>query len=189
MKGVNMLVFTGCVGALLIYAVWMYNLLIRGRVLIGEAWSGVDVQLKRRSDLVPRLVEVVKGYARHERITFENVAALRQQLTGVTDMAHRARVEGGLTGALRTIFAVGEAYPDLKADNNFLELQQALIQVEDDIQLARRYFNGTVREQNVRLESFPGNLIAGIFGFVRREFFELESATERTAPVVTALSK
>jgi LemA protein len=159
----------------LVYAAVVYNSLVRTRQMANEAWSGIDVQLKRRSELVPNLVEVVKGYAGHERTVLEEVTQRRGAARALPegDVAGRARAEGALTAALGHLFALAENYPDLKASNNFLELQRQLSSLENELQMARRYYNGTVRNLNVLVQSFPSNLIAGLFGFGTREFFQL----------------
>ena len=163
------------VAAALVYIVVAYNSLVRTRQMANEAWSGIDVQLKRRSDLVPNLVAAVKGYAAHERSVLEEVTQLRGAARGVPegDVAARAQAEGALSAALGKLMAVAENYPDLKASSNFLELQQQLSDLENELQMARRYYNGTVRNLNVMVQSFPSNLIAGLFGFAPREFFQL----------------
>ena len=163
------------VAAALVYIVVAYNSLVRTRQMANEAWSGIDVQLKRRSDLVPNLVAAVLGYAAHERSVLEEVTQLRGTARGVPegDVAARAQAEGALSAALGKLMAVAENYPDLKASSNFLELQQQLSDLENELQMARRYYNGTVRNLNVMVQSFPSNLIAGLFGFTPREFFQL----------------
>jgi len=168
------------------YAVAMYNRLVRSRQMAAEGWSGIDVQLKRRSDLIPNLVEAVKGYAGHERATLEEVTELRKQAqtTPSDDVAGRAQVEGLLSGAIGRLLAIVENYPDLKASQNFLQLQASLASIEDEIQMARRYYNGATRELNVMVESFPSNLVAGMFGFSRGAFFETDEAS-RAVPEVS----
>jgi LemA protein len=163
------------VAAALVYAIVVFNQLVRTRQMANEAWSGIDVQLKRRSDLVPNLVDSVKGYAAHERSVLEEVTQLRGAARALPagDVAARAQAEGALSAALGNLFAVAENYPDLKASNNFLELQQQLSSLENELQMARRYYNGTVRNLNVLVQSFPSNLIAGLCGFGPRDFFEL----------------
>ncbi len=170
----------------IVYAIVVFNGLVRTRQMANEAWSGIDVQLKRRSDLVPNLVEAVKGYAAHERNVLEQVTELRGQARALPsdDVARRAQAEGALSVALGKLIALAENYPDLKASSNFLELQQQLSALEDEIQMARRYYNGTVRNLNVLVQSFPSNLIAGLFGFGRRDYFEIADATDRAVPQV-----
>jgi len=153
-----------------------YNKMVQSRIHVKEAWSGIDVQLKRRHDLIPNLVEAVKGYMKHEQGLLEKVTELRTQAINSSDIKSRADAEGGLTQALKSIFAVAEAYPDLKANQNFLSLQQSLSSVEDEIQLSRRYYNGTVRNYNIAIQSFPGNIIAGAFHFQAEEFFQADEA-------------
>jgi LemA protein len=170
----------------IVYAVVVYNGLVRTRQMANEGWSGIDVQLKRRSDLVPNLVETVKGYAAHERNVLEQVTELRGQARALPsdDVTRRAQVEGALSMALGKLMALAENYPDLKASGNFLELQQQLSTLEDELQMARRYYNGTVRNLNVLVQSFPSNLIAGLFGFGQRDYFEISDAAERAVPKV-----
>jgi len=164
--------------------VYYYNALVKVRQLMKEAASGVDVQLKRRHDLIPNLVEIVKGYVIHENNVFEDVARLRTQASKSTTLKESAGAENQLTKGLRTIFALAENYPDLKADQHFIQLHDSLIEVENELQLARRYFNGTVRDLNVLTQSFPSNIAANIFHFNPEEFFEIETATERQTPQV-----
>jgi LemA protein len=173
------------VAATVIYVAVAYNNLVRTRQMANEAWSGIDVQLKRRSDLVPNLVEIVKGYAGHERSVLEDVTRLRGVARAVPadDVASRAQAEGALSLALGKLVALAENYPDLKASGNFLELQQELSQLETELQMARRYYNGAVRNQNVLVQSFPSNLIAGLFGFEQRQYFEVSDA-DRAVPEI-----
>jgi LemA protein len=156
----------------------MYNSLVQLRVRCDSAWSDIDVQLKRRHDLIPNLVETVKGYAAHEKGTFENIAKFRSQAMQATAPADRAAAENQLTGALKSLFAVAENYPELKASEEFTQLQGSLNQTEDGIQNSRRYYNAVVRDLNTKIQSFPTNLIAGMFGFTQRQFFET-AATDR----------
>ena len=174
------------VAAVVVYAVVVFNGLVRTRQMANEAWSGIDVQLKRRSDLVPNLVDAVKGYAAHERGVLQEVTELRAAARALPagDVAARAQAEGALSGALGKLFALAENYPDLKASANFLELQPQLSDLENELQMARRYYNGTVRNLNVLVQSFPSNLIAGLIGFAQRDYFELADAAERAAPQV-----
>lgn len=161
-----------------IFAIVLYNRLVKARQMAAEGWSGIDVQLKRRADLIPNLVDTVKGYAGHERALFERITSLRTEVARVAegDVAGRGKVEGALSGALGRLMAVAEAYPDLKASDNFKELQTALAAVEDEIQMARRYYNGAVRNFNVLVQSFPSNIVAQSFGFGMRDFFEADDA-------------
>lgn len=178
------LVLLALVVAILLWAILLYNGLVRMRNMVQEAWSGIDVQLKRRTDLIPNLVSTVKGYAEHEKGTLEEVIRLRglaQNAQGVGETAH---AQGLLGAALGKLFALAESYPDLKANANFAQLQATLGEIEEQVQLARRYYNGAVRNLNIAVESFPSNLIAGRFGFEKAEFFELESPSERAVPKV-----
>ena len=170
--------------ALLLWAVLIYNGLVRMRSMVEEAWSGIDVQLKRRTDLIPNLVATVKGYAEHEKGTLEEVIRLRGLAQNAQGVGETAKAQGLLGAALGKLFALAESYPDLKANANFAQLQASLGEIEDQIQLARRYYNGAVRNLNIAVESFPSNLVAGRFGFVKAEFFELESPAERAVPKV-----
>jgi len=167
-----------------IAVVGIYNGLVQLRVRADNSWSDIDVQLKRRHDLVPNLVETVKGYATHERGTFENVARSRSAAMSATSAADRAQAEGQLTQALRGLLAVAEAYPDLKANTQFQSLQQSLAELEDALQNSRRYYNAVVRDLNTRIQSFPSNIVAGMFQFHPRQFFEIADATERAVPSV-----
>ena len=172
--------------AVVLYAIIMFNSLVRTRQMANEAWSGIDVQLKRRSELVPNLVESVKGYAAHEQSVLEEVTRLRDVAREVRadDVAGRAQAERAFSTAIGKLVALAENYPALKASANFLELQHELSNLEDELQMARRYYNGTVRNQNVLVQSFPGNLVAGLFGFTVRDYFELSDATQRDVPQV-----
>jgi LemA protein len=156
----------------------MYNSLVQLRVRCDSAWSDIDVQLKRRHDLIPNLVETVKGYAAHEKGTFENIAKFRSQAMQAITPADKAAAENQLTGALKSLFAVAENYPQLRASEEFTQLQRSLSQTEDSIQNSRRYYNAVVRDLNTKIQSFPTNLIAGMFGFTQRQFFET-AATDR----------
>lgn len=168
------------------YVVFIYNGLVKARQMAEEAWSGIDVQLKRRADLIPNLIETVKGYAAHEKETLEKVVELRNRAQAVPagNVAGRAEAEGMLSQALGRLFALAEAYPDLKANQNFAELQRSLETIEGEIQMARRYYNGAARDLNVRVESFPSNLVAGKFGFEKREYFEIANDADRAVPAV-----
>ncbi|MGO4352190.1 LemA family protein [Rhizobium sp. RAF36] len=169
-----------------LYAIFIYNGLVRARQMAEEAWSGIDVQLKRRADLIPNLIETVKGYATHEKSTLEEVVALRNKAQAVPagDVAGRAQAEGLLGAALGRVIALAEAYPDLKANTNFAELQTSLETMESEIQMARRYYNGAARDLNVKVESFPSNLVAGQFGFQKKEYFEITNEADRAVPTV-----
>ena len=159
----------------------MYNSLVQLRVRSDNAWSDIDVQLKRRHDLIPNLVETVQGYATHEKGTFEDIAKFRSMAMQATAPADKAAAENQLTGALKSLFAVAENYPDLKASAEFTQLQGSLNEVEDTIQNARRYYNAVVRDLNTKIQSFPTNLLAGMFGFQQKQFFEVDAADK--APV------
>ena len=162
----------------------MYNSLVGLRVRADSAWSDIDIQLKRRHDLIPNLVETVRGYAGHEKSTFENVTKFRSMAMQATGPAERAQAEGQLTTALKSLFAVAENYPQLRASENFSSLQKSLAEIEDNLQNARRYYNAVVRDLNTSIQVFPKNLVAGMFGFQPRAFFELDAAAEREAPAV-----
>lgn len=160
----------------------IYNSFVKLRTRSKEAWADIDVQLKRRYDLIPNLVETVKGYAKHEREVFENItkaraSAISAEETG--DPKKVAEAENQLAGTLKTLFAVAENYPDLKASNNFVELQRELRDTEDKIQAARRFYNRNVRDLNIKVEMFPSNIIAKMFGFKKKDFFEIEDPKER----------
>lgn len=162
----------------------IYNGLVRKRNLVREAWSGIDVQLKRRYDLIPNLVETVKGYSKHEEGIFTEVARLRSAAINASSPEAKGHAEAALTAGLRTVFAVAEGYPELKSNENFRDLQQSLQKVEEELQLARRYYNGTTREYNTSIESFPNVLLAGAMGFKQAGYFELDDVSERNAPKV-----
>jgi len=157
----------------------MYNSLVQLRVRTESSWSDIDVQLKRRHDLIPNLVETVKGYAAHEKGTFENIAKYRSMAMQATSPADRAQAEGQLSTALKSLFAVAENYPQLQASQEFTQLQGSLNSIEDNIQNARRYYNAVVRDYNTRVQSFPSNIVAGMFGFHARQFFEMETPADR----------
>jgi LemA protein len=177
------LIILALVVAVIIFVIAAYNSFIRLKNLCDNAWSDVDVQLKRRYDLIPNLVNTVKGYASHEREVLENVTKARAEATTAKTPAEQSKAENMLTGALRQLFAVAENYPELKANTNFLDLQKNLSEIEDDIQNARRYYNAVVRDNNIKVESFPSNIIANIFSFKKREFFEMAEG-ERAVPKV-----
>ncbi len=169
----------------MVSVVALYNRLVKNQNLVQEGWSGIDVQLKRRADLIPNLIETVKGYLDHERGLLERVTELRAQSLKPSSPGEKGRVEGMLTSALGNLFAVAENYPDLKASQNFLELQRALADIEEQLQLSRRYYNGAVRNLNILVDSFPSNLVARAFGFQRAEYFELEEPGDRAVPRVS----
>ena len=162
-----------------------YNRLVRTKQLAQEGLSGIDVQLKRRADLIPNLLEAVKGYMGHERGVLEKVTELRAQSMKAESVAEKGQVEGLLSRALGNLFAVAENYPDLKASQNFIELQKSLADIEEQIQLSRRYYNGAVRALNILVDSFPSNIVARMFGFTSMEYFELEDAADRAVPKVS----
>ena len=172
---------------LALIALWSlqsYNGLVRLKAMLNEAWSGINVQLKRRYDLIPNLVATVKEYRMHEKEVLENVTTMRAVSMNAQDIASKSTAEAGLTSALKTLFAVAENYPNLKANENFLSLQSDLSKLEEEIQLARRYYNGTVRNYNIVVHSFPSRIIASIFGFTQQPFFELETTDESKAPKI-----
>ena len=170
-----------------LYVIIIYNRLVSTRQMSEEAWSGIDVQLKRRADLVPNLIETVKGYASHERGVFDEVTKLRTAAQSVPpgDVEARAKAETALSLGLGRLLAVAEAYPDLKASANFIELQKELANLESEIQMARRYYNGAVRNLNTMIQSFPSNLVAGQFKFQQRQYFEIEEPSDRAVPKVS----
>lgn len=171
------------VAVVVAWAIVMYNRFVRLGARTDEAWSDIDVQLKRRYDLIPNLVETVKGYATHEREAFENVTKARANAMGAQSVEAHAKAENMLTGALKSLFAIAEAYPDLKANQNFLELQRELSDTENKIQAARRFYNGNVRDLNTAVDSFPGNLIARAFRFLKREFFDIDESQREPVQV------
>jgi LemA protein len=174
----------GIVVLVILWVIVAYNDLVKLKNRAKEAWSDIDVQLKRRYDLIPNLVEAVKGYAGHEREVFEKVTEARSRAMGAKTMKERAEAENVLTDTLKTLFAVAENYPQLRASENFQKFQDELTDTEDKIQAARRFYNGNVRDLNIKIESFPANLVASIFGFQKMELFELAEAVEREAPKV-----
>jgi LemA protein len=168
---------------LLVALIAIYNGLIRSRVRVDEAWSDINVQLKRRYDLIPNLVNTVKGYASHESKVFEAVTTARTAAMNAGGIAQKAEAENQLAGALKSLFAVSEAYPDLKANQGFQQLQGELVDTEDKIQASRRFYNGSVRDYNIKLQVFPTNVLAGMMGFRARDFFEVENQAEVEKPV------
>jgi LemA protein len=168
-----------------VFVVSMYNSLVSLKVQCDNAWSDIDVQLKRRYDLIPNLVETVKGYAGHEKSTLEGVVAARNRAMTTQGPAAKAEAEGMLTAALRQVFALAEAYPQLRAVESFTQLQQTLNQIEDSVQNARRYYNAVVRDLNTKIAVFPSNVIAGMFNIKPREFFEISAPAEREVPKVS----
>ena len=174
-------IILGAVVLLAIFVIAMYNGLVNTKVRVDEAWSDITVQLKRRIDLIPNLVETVKGYAKHEKGVFEEVTKARTAMMNAQGVAETAKAENMMESALKSIFAVAEAYPDLKANQNFLQLQSELVDTEDKIQAARRFYNGAVRELNIKVKTFPTILFARMLGFSEREFFELDDAENAQA--------
>ena len=179
---VTVLVLLGA--GLALWTALAFNRLVREKNLAAEGWSGIDVQLKRRHDLIPALVETVKGYGGHEQKLLTDIAELRTRSRSTQDIKLKEESENALTDQLKGLFALAEAYPELKANQNFLKLAEQLGDIEDQLQMARRYYNGAVRDYNIRVESFPSNAVARLFGFKRREFFQVATATERAAPKV-----
>lgn len=167
-----------------LYFMGTYNKLVRSRTMVEEGWSGIDVQLKKRYNLIPNLIETVKGYASHEKETLQQVIQARNAAQSATGVKAQKAAETQLNSALANIFALSEAYPDLKANTNFLQLQNELSAIEGDIEKSRRYYNGTVRENNVLVESFPSNIVANMFNFYLSEFFEISNEGERANPQV-----
>ena len=175
------------IGIIILIGLWLvgvFNSLIRLRHRTNEAWSDIDVQLKRRHNLIPNLVETVKGYAKHEKGLFEKVTEARAGAVNAKGVEAKGQAENVLTNTLKTLFAVAENYPDLKANANFLELQRELSDTENKVQAARRFYNGNVRDMNIRVKSFPSRIVAGMFNFKKRDFFEIEEAEERKVPKV-----
>jgi len=183
---ITSLVLLAIVAAVAAYVIGAYNGLVKARQMVREAWSGIDVQLKRRADLIPNLVETVKGYASHEKDTLREVTEMRTRAQNVApgDIAGRAAAEGMLSQALGRLMAVAESYPDLKANENFRDLQNTLETLESEVQMSRRYYNGSARDLNVRVESFPSNFVANFFRFEQVEYFELENPADRNTPQV-----
>ncbi|MDH5475928.1 MAG: LemA family protein [Cyclobacteriaceae bacterium] len=171
-------------GLIVIYLISAFNSLVKLKNMTEEGWSGIDVQLKKRYNLIPNLVSTIKGYATHEKEVFENVAAMRSTGINAQTVKEQGQAENMITQALGRLFAVAENYPDLKASDNFADLQNQLTEIERDIELARRYYNGTVRENNIKVESFPSNIVASMFNFKKFDFFELDDNAPRTAPKV-----
>lgn len=166
------------------YGIAVYNKLVRFRTLVEEAWSGINVQLKKRHDLIPNLMETVKGYATHERETFESVTLARNTAIQAQSVKSQEVAENQLSGALSRLLAISERYPELKANQNFMQLQEQLGIIETDIEKSRRYYNGAVRQKNIAIDTFPSNLVANMFNFSKSPFFELESEAERAVPQI-----
>jgi len=176
---VALLIIVALAILLALFVVGIYNGLVIMRNRVEEAWSDIDVQLKRRHDLIPNLVETVKGYAKHEASVFENVTQARAAAVSAGSVGEKAQAENMLTGALRSLFAVAEAYPELKASENFMRLQEDLSDTENKIMASRRFYNGVTRDYNIRTQTFPSNIVANAFGFTRRDFFEIENEADR----------
>ena len=169
-----LIVIAALLGVIIMFVIGSYNGLVTLRNRVEEAWSDITVQLKRRTDLIPNLVNSVKGYATHEKEVFEKVTEARSAIMNAQGAADTAKAENMMEGALKSLFAVAEAYPELKANQNFLQLQQELVDTEDKIQAARRFYNGGVRDLNTKIQTFPANIVAGMFGFQAKEFFDVE---------------
>ncbi len=174
----------GLIAAAAGYLIYAYNALVSNKNLTAEGWSGIDVQLRRRADLIPNLIETVKGYASHEDKLFRDIAELRAKSISGGSVGEQSAIGQAMSGALGKLFAVAEAYPELKADANFRDLQEKLAGIEDEIQLSRRYYNGAVRNLNTMIESFPSNFVANFFKFEKAEFFEIGDAAAREVPKV-----
>jgi LemA protein len=171
---ISILVIVGILAVVIFWVIGMYNGLARARIRVREAWAGIDVQLKRRSSLIPNLVETVRGYAAHEREVLENVTRARSMLDNAQTPAQAAQADNMLQATLRSLFAVAENYPDLKANENFLELQRELTDTEDKIAYSRQFYNANVRSYNEKIQTVPSNIIAGMFNFKEEEFYEAE---------------
>lgn len=172
------------IGLVMLYGVGVYNKLVRFKTLVEEAWSGISVQLKKRHDLIPNLMETVKGYATHERETFESVTRARTTAIQAQDVKAQEVAENQLSGALMRLMAISERYPELKANQNFMQLQEQLGIIETDIEKSRRYYNGAVRQKNIAIDTFPSNLVANMFNFDKSAFFELDSEAEKAVPQI-----
>ena len=179
-----LIIVLGIVVIIVLYGVAVYNKLVRFRTLVEEAWSGINVQLKKRHDLIPNLMETVRGYATHERETFESVTRARTSAIQAQDVKAQEVAENQLSGALMRLMAISERYPELKANQNFMQLQEQLGIIETDIEKSRRYYNGAVRQKNILIDTFPSNLVANMFNFSKSAFFELESETEKAVPQI-----
>ena len=177
-------IILGIIAIVLLYLITSYNNLIKKKNLVEEGWSSIDVQLKRRSNLIPNILSSVKGYMSHEKNLFEEITELRSQSDAADNVIDQGKAESSLSGSLMNLFAVAENYPELKANENFLDLQKQLQEIENEIQMARRYYNGTVRNNNVLVESFPSNIIANSFNFGKFDFFEIEDPDIKEVPKV-----
>ena len=178
-----MYIALGIIVALVLFLIYKYTGFVVFRTRADEAWADIDVQLKRRYDLIPNLVSTVKGYATHESEAFEKVSEARSKAMQAGSIEEKGQAENALTGTLKSLFAISESYPELKANTNFLQLQNELADTENKIQAARRFYNGNVRELNIKIETFPGNLIAKMFKFMKKDFFELEQDSIEKEPV------
>lgn len=178
-----MMVFWIILAVIIVAAIGLYNSLIRSRNRVDEAWSDIEVQLKRRYDLIPNLVETVKGYAKQESSVLENVTQARAAAMGAGSMQEKLKDENALSGTLKSLFAVAESYPDLKSNQNFMQMQSDLTDTEDKIQASRRFYNGTVRDYNTKLQVFPTNIFASALGFKVREFFDIDEKGPEGQPV------
>lgn len=174
-------IILGVVAVVVLFLWSTYNALVTLRIRVDEAWSDITVQLKRRLDLIPNLIETVKGYAKHESGVFEEVTKARANVLNAKGVKETAASENQFEGVLKSLFAVSEAYPDLKANQNFIELQQELVDTEDKIQASRRFYNGGVRDLNTKIQTFPDNIVARMFNFQNRDFFELDDQEQKTA--------
>ena len=172
------------IALVVLYGVGVYNKLVKFKTLVEEAWSGINVQLKKRHDLIPNLMETVKGHATHERETFESVTRARTSAIQAQDVKTQEVAENQLSGALMRLMAISERYPELKANQNFMQLQEQLGIIETDIEKSRRYYNGAVRQKNILIDTFPSNLVANMFNFSKSPFFELESEAEKAVPQI-----
>lgn len=181
----QLLIIIGVIALILFYLVGIYNKLVRTKTLVSEGWSGIDVQLKKRHDLIPNLLESVKGYMSYEQDTLQKVISARNAAVSAKGVMSQSQAENQLQSAIGGVFALAEQYPDLKASANFIQLQDALKDVENTIEQARRYYNGTVRELNTMVDSFPSNLVANQFQFSKADFFELENNSEREVPKIS----
>ncbi|MCP4394642.1 MAG: LemA family protein [Alphaproteobacteria bacterium] len=178
-------IFIGVIVLITGYLIVIYNALVKKRAMTDEGWSGIDVQLKVRANLIPNIIESVKGYMKHENKVLEELTAMRSKSMAAETVAEQSAAENMMSGALANLFAIAENYPDLKANQSFLDLQSQLSEVEDKIQKARRYYNATARDLNIKVDSFPSNIVANIFHFDKAEYFEIENPEERAVPKVS----
>ena len=186
--GLVLVLIIGLAVLIIVAGIVIYNKLVRLRTTVKSSWSDIDVHLKKRYDLVPNLIETVKGYATHEKSVLENVTLARSAAMKAASPAEKAKAENMFTETLKSLFAVAEAYPQLRANENFMQLQQQLKELEDNIEYARRYYNAVVRDYNIMTETFPSNIVAGQFRFEKSEFFELEEAGVERKPVKVSFS-